>query len=233
MTGRGRLLAARAGSSQVLLLGHRGARRYAPENTFTSFDLALQHGCDGFEFDVRRTADGRAVICHDEHYGRRRVDASNYGDLAGGRELPCLEDVVRRYGATAFLYIELKVSGLEEETARMLRECAPARGYVVASFLPDVLERMKAVDPAIPLGLIAGNRRGLERWRELPVGYIMPQCELVSAELVETLHAAGKRVFVWTVNSERPMRNIASLGVEGILSDDTELLCRTLGRRTV
>jgi glycerophosphoryl diester phosphodiesterase len=50
-----------------LLLGHRGLRvpQAPPENTFAAFDLALQHGCDGFEFDVRLTGDGRAVICHD------------------------------------------------------------------------------------------------------------------------------------------------------------------------
>ena len=36
-----------------------------PENTFASFDLALEHGCDGFEFDVRLTGCGRAVVCHD------------------------------------------------------------------------------------------------------------------------------------------------------------------------
>ena len=41
-----------------LLLGHRGAvcSLGVPENTFASFDLALEHGCGGFEFDVRLTA---------------------------------------------------------------------------------------------------------------------------------------------------------------------------------
>ena len=38
----------------MLLLGHRGARQYATENSFDAFDVALEHGCDGFEFDVRR-----------------------------------------------------------------------------------------------------------------------------------------------------------------------------------
>ncbi|MGC1220522.1 MAG: glycerophosphodiester phosphodiesterase, partial [Candidatus Sulfotelmatobacter sp.] len=50
-----------------LLLGHRGARaeKSIPENTLASFDLTLAQGCDGFEFDVRLTADGHAVVCHD------------------------------------------------------------------------------------------------------------------------------------------------------------------------
>jgi len=50
-----------------LLLGHRGARaeKSIPENTLASFDCALAQGCDGFEFDVRLSADGQPVICHD------------------------------------------------------------------------------------------------------------------------------------------------------------------------
>jgi glycerophosphoryl diester phosphodiesterase len=48
-----------------LLLGHRGARHYAPENTLDAFDLALAHGCDGFEFDVRMSADHHPIIVHD------------------------------------------------------------------------------------------------------------------------------------------------------------------------
>ena len=53
--------------NRPLLLGHRGARslKTIPENTLASFDRALADGCDGFEFDVRLTSDGAAVICHD------------------------------------------------------------------------------------------------------------------------------------------------------------------------
>ena len=54
-----------ASSPRPLLLGHRGARRVAPENTFFAFDKALRAGCDGFEFDVRLSSDGRGVVCHD------------------------------------------------------------------------------------------------------------------------------------------------------------------------
>ena len=59
-----------------LLLGHRGAKSYAPENTIEAFELALQHGCDGFEFDVRFTADAQAVICHDPKFNRVEIATS-------------------------------------------------------------------------------------------------------------------------------------------------------------
>src|ERR1700751_175302 len=96
----------------MLLLGHRGARaiRAVPENTLASFDLALAHGCDGFEFDVRRTGDGRALICHDPPIHEIEIARAGPGQLTN---LPDLELVLARYHASAFLDIELKVAGLE------------------------------------------------------------------------------------------------------------------------
>ena len=48
-----------------VLLGHRGTRTYAPENTHAAFQLALAQGADGVEFDVRQDADGVPVVIHD------------------------------------------------------------------------------------------------------------------------------------------------------------------------
>ena len=80
-------------SGHTLLLGHRGTRvsDSAAENTLAAFDLALQLGCDGFEFDVRRTACGTAVICHDE-----KVHGLNVAKAARGQleSLPRLGDVL-------------------------------------------------------------------------------------------------------------------------------------------
>src|SRR5690348_7722209 len=97
-------------NSRPLLLGHRGCRgrKYrVRENTITAFDLALQHGCAGFEFDVRLTSDGRGVICHDQRFGRASIAKTKSADL---RSLPVLEEVLERYGARAFLDIDLKVT---------------------------------------------------------------------------------------------------------------------------
>src|SRR5437773_9388853 len=109
--------------SNPLLLGHRGARHYAPENTMAAFELALAHGCDGFEFDVRRTADGRCVICHDRRLGRYLIEKTRYDQLAP--RTPCLPDVLDKFSGRAFLDIELKVSGLEHDVAGMIRQHPP------------------------------------------------------------------------------------------------------------
>lgn len=214
-------------SEQPLLLGHRGARRYAPENTIAAFELALAHGCDGFEFDVRLTADRHCVICHDPRLAGLDLETSRYHQLAPGT--PCLPDVLEKFAARAFLDIELKVSGAESDVAAMVRDHPPQRGYFISSFLPPVVERLGATDNTLPLGLICDSQRQLDVWTSLPIQALFLERRLATAAIVEALHAANKKVFVWTVNRERDMRQFAQLAVDGIISDDTRLLIQTLG----
>jgi glycerophosphoryl diester phosphodiesterase len=209
-----------------LLLGHRGARasRQIPENTLASFELCLQHGCDGFEFDVRRSADGQAVICHDAAVGGMEIADTASKTLA----LPTLEDVLRQFADRAFLDIELKVAGLEAQTLAELHEHPPQKGYVVSSFLPNVLTAIHDLDPAVPLGILCETQDQLRGWREMPAEWVIPQFALVDRQLVKLVHAAGKKIMVWTVNRAEHMREFAEWGADAIISDETELLARPL-----
>jgi len=213
--------------SLLLLLGHRGARTYRqiPENTLASFELCLQHGCGGFEFDVRRSADGQAVICHDATIGEMEIENTASKSLP----LPTLEDVLRQFAHRAFLDIELKVAGLEAQTLAELRKHPPQKGYVVSSFLPKVLRAVHDLDPAIPLGFLCDTEDQLRGWREMPAEWVIPQFELADGELVDLVHSAGKRIMVWTVNRAEHMREFEGRGVDAIVSDETELLVRSLG----
>jgi glycerophosphoryl diester phosphodiesterase len=209
-----------------LLLGHRGARafRQIPENTLASFELCLRHGCDGFEFDVRRSADGQAVICHDAAVGGMEIADTPSETLP----LPVLEDVLRQFAHRAFLDIELKVAGLEVQTVGALREHPPQKGYVVSSFLPGALTAIQDLEPAIPLGILCETQDHLRCWRDTPAEWVIPQFALVDGQLVELVHAAGKKIMVWTVNRAERMREFAAWGVDGVISDETELLVRSL-----
>ena len=212
--------------TRPILLGHRGARafRQIPENTLASFELCLRHGCDGFEFDVRLSADGQAVICHDATIGGMKIKDTASESLP----LPTLEDVLRQFAPRAFLDLELKVAGLGLQTLAELRKHPPQKGFVVSSFLPDVLTAIHDLDPAIPLGLLCETRGQLRGWREMPAEWVVPQFKLADGKLVELVHAAGKRIMVWTVNRAERMRELAELGVDAIISDETELMVRSL-----
>ena len=206
-----------------LLLGHRGARatKSIPENTLASFDLALAHGCDGFEFDVRLTADGEAVICHDPEVGGWSIAERPAKELV---QLCSLSDVLSRYHSTAFLDIELKVPGLEAIVQGGLRKHPPQKGYVVSSFLPEVLLAVYSLDGDLPLGLICETTSQSKRWPDLPVQYVIPHHTLIDINVIRELRDAGAKVLTWTVNTRDRMREVWGLGVDGIISDHTELL---------
>ncbi|MGA9508357.1 MAG: glycerophosphodiester phosphodiesterase [Candidatus Sulfotelmatobacter sp.] len=209
-----------------LLLGHRGARaeKSILENSLASFDRALAHGCDGFEFDVRLSADGVPVICHDPTV--RGIEVAHCP--ASQLELPLLRDVLQRYESTAFLDIELKVPGLETVTLDLLRACTPRRGYVISSFLPEVLQTVYSLDANVPLGLICETRAQFHLWPTQPSDYVISHFNLTQRDVITEIKSAGRKVLVWTVNSAKDMRRLSKWGVDGIISDNPERLALTL-----
>jgi glycerophosphoryl diester phosphodiesterase len=213
-------------SAHPLRLGHRGTRvsNAVAENTLAAFDLALQFGCDGFEFDVRRTACGQAVICHDDHIQGISIAKAGCGQLDF---LPALADVLKRYAGRAFLDIELKVPGLESEVLVALHEHPPERGYVVSSFLPEVLLALRVRSAEICLGFICDQKKSLNSWQELSIEYLIPKHPLITSQLVRDVHGAGKIMLTWTVNDKKAMQRLADWGVDGIISDDPQLLIKT------
>jgi glycerophosphoryl diester phosphodiesterase len=208
--------------TRPLLLGHRGARAFhhIPENTLPSFDLCLQHGCDGFEFDVRLSGDGQAVICHDTTAAGLKIESTTSKALP----LPTLEQVLNQFSSRAFLDIELKVAGLERQALSDLGKHPPQKGYVISSFLPTLLTAIHDLDASVPLGYLCETRSQLLGWREFPAEWIVPRCDLMSQELIHQIHDAGKKAMIWTVNRAADMKEFAEWGVDAIISDQTQLL---------
>jgi glycerophosphoryl diester phosphodiesterase len=209
-----------------LLLGHRGARafRQVPENTLASFELCLQQGCDGFEFDVRCSADSQLVICHDADTKGTEIASAAAKSLS----LPTLEDVLQQFAHRAFLDIELKVAGMESQVLRELRNHPPQKGCVVSSFIPEVLTAMRALDPATPLGFLCDRQSQLRVWPHTPTEWVIPRFDLADRELIEEVHAAGKRIMVWTVNRAESIHEFAQWSVDGLISDQTHRLAEIL-----
>jgi glycerophosphoryl diester phosphodiesterase len=229
-------------NSRPLLLGHRGARPRLPrlglrwpgapaENSLAAFEYALGQGCDGFEFDVRFTSDRRSAVCHDPRYGRREIANTEYAGLDRRHRferrrapMPCLEDVLARFGSTSYLDIELKVGGQEEAIVDAIRAHLPMHGFVVSSFLPEVLLRLHELDAWLPLGFVCKQAEDAREWTKLPISIFIPHCKLVSQAMVDEVHAAGRKLFTWTVNHQRDLVRLANWGVDGLISDNPKLL---------
>ena len=167
----------------------------------------------------------KRLWCHDAKVSGYQVSRTPAKQLS---QLPRLRDVLQRY-RDSFLDIELKVKGLERITLDLFLRHKPRRGFVVSSFQPGALKSLHALDATVPLGLICEFENQLRLWSELPVQYVIPHHALVDGELVRKIRGAGKKILVWTVNAPADMRRFADQGVDGIISDDTNLLCRTIG----
>jgi glycerophosphoryl diester phosphodiesterase len=110
----------------------------------------------------------------------------------------------------------------------MISKFPPQRGHVVSSFLPNVLIDLRTRSQSVPLGLICETRRQLSIWRDLPIQYVIAHERLITPELLRNCHAADKAVFAWTINKKASMIHLANSGVDGIVSDKTDLLVATL-----
>jgi len=164
------------------------------------------------------------VVCHDPKVAGFQLSRTMAKEVS---QFPRLRDILQRY-RDSFLDIELKVKGLERITLDLFLRHKPRRGFVVSSFVPGVLKSLRAEDATIPLGLICEFKTQLRLWSELPVEYVIPHHALAEPDLIRKIKGAGKKVIVWTVNDAADMKRFAESGVDGIISDDTALLCRTM-----
>ncbi len=216
----------------MLILGHRGAPGYprTGENTLGSFEKALQCGADGFEFDVRRCADGHIVVIHDDTIdrttsGKGRVADLTYAELrrfdAGfGEPVPLLDDVLDRFGNRCLLHIELKDRGVAANVRSLVLKRKLERRVIVSSFEWQELEQLP---PAIPIALLTSKSTDLiAAAREFRAAAVHPVKDIVTPELVDSAHRANLRVHTWTVNELEDVARFRAMGVDGIFTDCPE-----------
>jgi len=96
-----------------------------------------------------------------------------------------------------------------------------------SSFFPDILQRLYSLDRDLPLGFLCERREYISAWRDLPAAVFLPRYDLIEAKLIDEVHKAGRQIMTWTVNSARQMRQLGNWGIDGLVSDDPQLLYQT------
>lgn len=200
----------------MIVLGHRGAPHIEPENTLASFRRAIEMGADGFEFDIRRSADGRLVVIHNPKHGRLRVARSTAAKL----DLPLLEDVLKEF-SSAWLDIELKVAGIEKPVLSLARRHLNSNRYVITSFRKSVVREVKRLSPSTPTGwLFKRPLLLLPRWARRPgLDYLCPHHTVLTARLARAARERGLGLITWTVNTPAVVERMKDLGVDVVITD--------------
>jgi glycerophosphoryl diester phosphodiesterase len=207
-------------------IGHGGASALAPANTLASFDAARDLGVDMVEFDVRAW-DGQLVLAHTIFHARR-------GGNVGLAE--ALRHLAGRRFADLELNVDLKHVGCESALLDRLRQAGLLERTLISSQVPDVVDRVRALEPCARVGISIGGRiaRMSRRWRDWRAGVlaglhtarwdaVMAQHRLIDHPLLEDVSARGGRLYAWTVNERADIGRLRELGVHGIATADPRL----------
>jgi glycerophosphoryl diester phosphodiesterase len=225
------------------VIGHRGARAHAPENTLAGFREAARLGCTWIEFDVRLTGDGVPVICHDSRL-RRTTDGHGIVsrlplkmvqayDAGGGEPVPTLDDALVLAGDLNLgVNIEIKADrGLAAATAAAVADSIgrlgdrPA-GILVSSFAIEALAAFRPMRPDIPMGLLLGRLRG--DWRKLAESLDCATINLnehrLTAERAARITDSGYPLLAYTVNDPSRAQTLYAWGVTSVFSDNPDII---------
>ncbi len=236
-------------SDTVEVTGHRGASDDYPENTMIAFRAAAREGADWIELDVQQSKDGILYVAHDSNFLRvSGVDANSYdltweeikqldagaymGERFEGERYPMLSEVVAWAKVVGVnLNIELKPTGyetdFEHDVIRVLKNVGYEDHCIVTSQDYRTVLNLKMEDPDITTAYVMTIAYGdICRLRAADIYSIEETC--CTRAMVAYVHANGKEVLSWTVNSEANMNSVMANGVDNIITNHV-----TLARRVV
>ncbi len=239
-------------AGRPLVIAHRGAKAYRPENTLAAYELAIEQGADMLEIDLHVAKDGAMPVSHDaslERFAREGEIAdisleelramSVVAHEARGSEkryegIPVLEEVLDRFGELIPFNLELKTR-LEDrpygELQRRVLDQVLGRDLLdqtlFSSFSDAVLAELRTLSSDARLGVLVDPRspQGIfQRADAVGAESINLHFATTEPKLVDRAHEMGLAVYVYTVDEPDRMRELLGFGVDGIFSNAPDKL---------
>jgi glycerophosphoryl diester phosphodiesterase len=232
-----------------LAFAHRGGAAAGDENTAEAFGRAIALGYRYVETDVHATRDGVPVLFHDPTLARvagrpEAIADLTWPDLAtvrvgGAAAVPRLDEVLAAWPAVRF-NLDIKADHAVEPAVATLRRAGAGDRALLASFSDARLARLRRLaGPAVATSL---GSRGVARLRlaastgaprfRPPASAVAAQVPVrayglalgAGARFVRLAHRLGLQVHVWTVDDPAQIGGLLDLGVDGIMTDQVEVL---------
>jgi len=235
---------------RVSIVAHRGAAGKAPENTLAAVRQAIEDETDWVEIDVQETADGRVVVVHDSDFMKlsgvplkiwegsfeqvREIDVGSwFGAEFADERVPTLREVLEAARGRAGVVIELKYYGhdeaLEQRVVDIVEDTNMVSEVAVMSLKYEGIQKMRKLRPDWSLGLLSATAVG--DLAGLDADFLAVSTGMAKPGFIRRAHAAGKRLFVWTVNDPVAISRMISLGVDGVITDEPEMAREVLADR--
>ncbi|MFN8523421.1 MAG: glycerophosphodiester phosphodiesterase family protein [Chloroflexota bacterium] len=237
------------------VFGHRGAMGHCPENTFASFERAVQQGVDAIELDIHLTRDDRLAVIHDHHLDRttsgsgtvrqhllaeiQALDAgSHFSPEFAGERVPELDEVLDWARDRCVLDIEIKggyapYPGISQHVVRAIQRHSAQDRVIVISFDHPTVAQVKGLAPDVATGVLWACRPvdpvGVARAANADA--ILPHWTHCYAEDVSLAHAAGISVHPWATSEPAEIESLIDAGVDSICSNHPDRVIKLVRQR--
>jgi glycerophosphoryl diester phosphodiesterase len=235
-----------------LVTSHAACKGHAPENTLAGIERAITLGADAIEIDVHCTADRVPVLIHDELVDRTTGGAGSIHEMpldvvrtldAGARQfvprfqgerIPTLAEVIDLTKGKVLLQIEIKQPDIEDEVTRVVRDAAAVADCETHSFYPQIVRRMREVEPRMAAALLTDGRRVVD-WADffgfalsLNAQGVSVHYAFATPEVVRQGQHRSLTFMTWTVDDEADMEKMVAAGVDSICSNFPDLVRRVV-----
>ena len=232
-------------TSNFLFVGHRGTRFYFDENTLEAFEIALNHGANYIEFDIRELKDGNLLVFHDSTLERttngfglikdyKYTEISNLNTKNRKCKIPLLIEVLENFRSKTNFIIELKeVDSWQEvidiviKKKLLLNTIFSGRNLVILKLIKTkVPEAQVCYNITKGQGFTLKNfleNRGVDKLTFIP-DIISLRSNLIEKEFIKKCHKHNILALAWDfINYKNPIEEfkyLIDLGIDGILFDD-------------
>lgn len=218
----------------MLIIGHRGAKGIAPENTMESLQAGFEADADMLEFDVRTTKDNVLVVIHDARLLRTHRRPVAIGNLTFDqlRELtvhdpvPTLSEVLDVYFGKILLNIEIKSRGAGGAVVELLKKRYITKAMdwdnvLISSFRGSELMHMRKLSSRVNLALLHDDNPFLfiayqRRLHLTAVGFHRLYLNRFALEIAKR---SGLFIYVYTVNRRGAIQVLQNQGVDGVVTN--------------
>lgn len=208
------------------IIGHRGARGLAPENTLAAIEAGIKAGADELEIDVRVTKDGIPVVVHDRRIHGKRVCLHTLTQLKANKpDLPTLEEALQAINRRMPVIIEVKAGEPLEPIITVLKSFLAQKwqpeDFRLGSKNQKLLRTLHALLPEIPKVVIErwSGIRAARRARQLNTTLICMNGLFVWRYFVSAMHAHGYKLTVYMRENPAKLKSWERRGLYGVVTD--------------
>jgi len=231
------------------IIGHRGYAAKYPENTLAAFEAAIGAGAVMIELDVTLSRDRKVVVIHDATLDRttdgkgavadftlaelKQLDAGSWFDEQfADQQIPELSEVLDLVNGRAYVNIEIKsdayepghpTDAIEKQVVDLLKQKNLLDSCMISSFEANILVQiayMRNTPATAFISEIPADKNTVDMCSRLKVFSWHPDHRIVTSNQVDQMHAAGIKVFPWTVDLPDDFARMREMQVDGVITND-------------